>query len=181
MYEGSRHNVGYAVVDRLAARLRLRWKRPVWRRYAVAHAAAGAAPLYLVKPLTYMNASGEILAAVLRHANARLPEVVVVCDSLDLPAGQCRLRARGSAGGQKGLESLIRHAGTTEIVRLVIGIGRPDSREDIVPWVLSRPGPDEAAALDRAVNQAADALLRLRDEGAERVMNEINRKAAGTG
>lgn len=135
--------------------------------------------MYLVKPLTYMNASGEVLAAVLKYARAGLSDVVVICDSLDLPPGQCRLRMRGSAGGQKGLESLIRHAGTDAIARLVIGIGRPVSREDVVSYVLSRPPCDEAAVLDRAVDQAAEALLRLPREGIGRVMNEINRKAAG--
>lgn len=138
-------------------------------------------PLHLVKPLTFMNASGEILPAVLKRARATLAEVVVVCDSLDLPAGQCRLRTRGSAGGQKGLESIIRSAGTNEIVRLVIGIGRPAVRDDIVGYVLSRPREDERAALASAVEQAADALLRLPQHGAERVMNEINRKAADQG
>lgn len=138
-------------------------------------------PLLFVKPLTYMNASGEVLAAVLRRGRASVGDVVVVCDSLDLPAGQCRLRTRGSAGGQKGLESLLRHAGTSDVIRLVVGIGRPDSREDVVSYVLGRPGGGESAALESAVEQAAEALLRLPRDGAERVMNEINRKAAEQG
>ena len=138
-------------------------------------------PLHLVKPLTYMNGSGEVLAAVLRRARATFEDVVVVCDSLDLPTGQCRVRTRGSAGGQKGLESIIRYAGTSDLVRIVIGIGRPPSREQVVSYVLARPGAGEAAAFESAVEQATDALLRLPRDGTERVMNEINRKAPAQG
>lgn len=169
------------MVERAAARLGLRWKRLPWRRFAVARGHAGGVSLLLVKPLTYMNRSGGVLAAVLRLAHAAIRDVVVVCDSLDLPAGQCRLRLRGSAGGQKGLESLLRHAGTTDVMRLVVGIGRPGSRQDVVSYVLGRPGREESAALESAVEQAADALLRLPQDGAQRVMNEINRKAAEQG
>jgi PTH1 family peptidyl-tRNA hydrolase len=128
-----------------------------------------------------MNRSGEVLAAVLRRGRSAVREVVVVCDTLDLPAGQCRLRLRGSAGGQKGLESVLRHAGTNEVVRLVVGIGRPDPGGDVVSYVLGRPDPQQAEALRSAVEQAAEALLRLPQVGAERVMNEINRKSADQG
>ncbi len=110
-------------------------------------AAVGGELWHLFKPLTFMNASGEVLASMLRAAKAAPADVLVVCDSLDLPAGVCRLRTRGSSGGQKGLESIIRHAGTDEIMRLVVGIGRPSSRKDVVSYVLGRPGPDEAAAI----------------------------------
>lgn len=132
-------------------------------------------PLHLLKPLTFMNASGEVLAPALRYAEAAIPDVVVVCDSLDLPAGTCRLRKRGSSGGHRGLESMIRHAGTSDITRLVIGIGRPASGGDIVSYVLGRPDGAEAAVLEAAVERAADALVRLSRENAEQVMNDVNR------
>ncbi len=107
-------------------------------------------------------------------------DVLVVCDSLDLPPGVCRLKLRGSSGGQKGLESIISRAGTDEIMRLVIGIGRPPSKDDVVSYVLGRPGTGEAAAFEAAVARAAEAVSRMPREGAERIMNEVNR-AAGQG
>ncbi len=124
-----------------------------------------------------MNASGEALASILRAAKATPADVLVVCDSLDLPPGACRLRVRGSSGGQKGLESIIRHAGTAEIMRLVVGIGRPSSKTDVVSHVLGRPGPHEEAAIEAAVERAAEAVSRIPREGVERVMNEVNRVA----
>ena len=114
---------------------------------------------------------------MLRVARASLRDVVVVCDSLDLAPGVCRLRPRGSSGGQRGLESIIRQAGTDDIMRLVVGIGRPPSKNDVVSYVLGRPGRDEATALEAAVERAAEAVSRMPREGAERVMNEVNRVA----
>ncbi len=137
----------------------------------------GGQVVHLVKPLTFMNASGLVLPWVLRQARASMRDVVVVCDSLDLPAGVCRLKARGSSGGHRGLESIIRQAGTTDFARLVIGIGRPQSREDVVSYVLGRPGSAEAAAFEAALDLAAEALARLPLEGLERVANEVNRVA----
>jgi PTH1 family peptidyl-tRNA hydrolase len=176
-YEGTRHNVGFAVAERLASSFGLRWRRSLFRRFAMAAGRVQGERWHIFKPMTFMNASGEALAPMLRAAKASLRDALVVCDSLDLPPGVCRLRVRGSSGGQRGLESIIRHAGTGEFARLVVGIGRPASRADVVSHVLGRPGPDEASALQAAVERAAAAVSRIPREGVDRVMNEINRTA----
>jgi peptidyl-tRNA hydrolase, PTH1 family len=160
------------VVGRLASRLGATWRRPLFARFSVARAAQDTC---LIRPLTFMNLSGDVLAPVLRRCRASLHEVVVVCDSLDLPPGACRFRLRGSSGGQKGLESIIVAADTDDIPRIVIGIGRPAARAEVVDHVLSRPEGKDAEAIAAAVERCVDTLLRLPQEGVERVMNELNR------
>jgi PTH1 family peptidyl-tRNA hydrolase len=123
-----------------------------------------------------MNASGRIVRDALGVCRLPPEAMLVVCDSLDLSPGSCRLRLKGSSGGHKGLESVIRHMGTTDFMRLLIGIGRPDSRQDVITHVLGSPGEKEAALIGEALARAADAVLRLGSVGPEVVMNELNRR-----
>lgn len=165
-------------MDLLAARLGFRWRRPLFRRFLVA-CGRGGSPLLLVKPLTYMNRSGEIFPALWSLAEGGLESLLVVCDTLDLPPGQCRLRRRGSSAGHRGLASLIARLGGGNFMRLYIGIGRPaGGQEAVVEHVLSRPEGREAELLERAAAEAAEAILRLADEGPEKVMNALNQSQA---
>jgi PTH1 family peptidyl-tRNA hydrolase len=130
----------------------------------------------LAKPLTYMNRSGAVLPALLRLAgNDRL---LVICDSLDLPPGSCRLKRRGSlsGAGHKGLASIISVLGHGDFMRLYIGVGHPGSREEVVSYVLGEPGEQEIPLLAAAEKQAAAAALRLLTVAPEGVMHAINRK-----
>jgi peptidyl-tRNA hydrolase, PTH1 family len=161
------------VVERLASRLGVAWRRPLFARYSIARATES--DLCLLRPMTFMNASGQVLASVMRRCGATLRDLVVVCDSLDLPPGAARFRLRGSSGGQKGLESIIAAAGTDEIPRIAIGIGRPVAKSDIVSHVLSRPEGRDAEAITAAVERCVEALLRLPRDGAGRLMNDLNR------
>jgi len=165
-------------VELLAARLGFRWRRPLFRRFLVA-CGRGGPPLLLVKPLTYMNRSGEIFPALWALTEGGLESLLVVCDTLDLPPGQCRLRRRGSSAGHRGLASLIDRLGGGNFMRLYIGIGRPaGGQEAVVAYVLSRPEGREAELLARAAAEAAEAILRLADEGPEKVMNALNQSQA---
>ena len=153
----------------------LRFKKPFLRRYLVADAHSPGNGLFLVKPLTYMNRSGEILDQIVHRTGCGLSELLVVCDNLDLPVGSCRLKQGGSSAGHNGLVSLIRAAGTTEFNRLYVGIGRPaDGR--IIEHVLGSPEAPERSRLEEAVHAAAEAVLALREQPIERVMNEVNKR-----
>ncbi len=123
-----------------------------------------------------MNASGRIFPDALRFCGMQPQGILVVCDSLDLSPGNCRFRMKGSAGGHKGLESVIRHLGTADFMRLLVGIGRPQSKDGVVEYVLGDLRGGEAARVEAGVSRAADAVLALADSGPHRVMNEINRK-----
>ncbi len=121
-----------------------------------------------------MNASGDAVRQALRYAGSSINEFIVVCDSLDLPVGVCRLKRKGSSSGQKGLESVIRAFRSQEFMRLRIGIGRPEWKNDVVGYVLGIPPSGEQRLLEEAVDRAADGILQLLRDGPERVMNVLN-------
>jgi PTH1 family peptidyl-tRNA hydrolase len=138
---------------------------PVWREEK----------LLLAKPQTYMNESGAAVSELVRFYKLDLRDLLIVCDDLDLPLARVRLRSRGAAGGQHGLESTIRLLGTNAFARLKIGIGRPThGRDENVDFLLSAPRGDERVELDTAIASAADAALTWATNGAEVAMNRFN-------
>ena len=131
--------------------------------------------LLLAKPQTYMNDSGVSVADLVRFYKLDRADLLVVCDDLDLPLGKGRMRARGAAGGQHGLESTIKLLGTTDFARLKIGIGRPaHGRDENVDFLLSLPRGDERIALDTAIERGAGAALAWSLEGVEAAQNRFN-------
>ena len=156
----------------------MRFKKQFLKQYLLAEGRYAGGRLRLVKPLSYMNRSGDIFPEILRRTGSRVEDILVVCDTLDLPPGRCRLKRKGSSAGQKGLESIIRKLGRSDFLRLYIGIGRPGRRTDVVDYVLSEPRGGEALLLEEAVHQACDAVLQLMEGGLERIMNVVNKKNA---
>jgi PTH1 family peptidyl-tRNA hydrolase len=175
-YARTRHNVGFQVVDALASRLGMEPRRRLFRSYIIGKGRHAGRPLAVVKPLTFMNDSGRVFREALRETGGDVPDVLVICDSLDLSPGTLRFRLRGSAGGHKGLASISRHLGTDEFMRLLVGIGRPEHKGQVVEYVLGEPRGDEDPLVAGAVQRAADAVLLLLAEGPSRVMNEFNRR-----
>ena len=174
-YAGARHNVGFRIVEALARAAGARLKRRGIGRYAAARVAAGDGDaVFLAEPLTMMNRSGDVLAALLRLSGCRLAQLLVICDSIDLPAGAVRLKRSGSAGGHNGLASLIAAAGGGGFPRLRIGVGRPDAAGDVVGHVLTAPGAADRQRIEAAERFAADHVLRLVDEPIDRVMHALN-------
>lgn len=172
-YEGTRHNLGFAVVDRLAGRWGIEITRQRFNAW-IADGMAGGQRVALLKPLTFMNLSGQAVQAAVAFYKLPLEDLLVVSDDLDLPAGQIRLRAAGSSGGHKGLESIIQSLGDNGFARLRIGIGRA-GRDEVVKHVLSGFSPEEAALTDTAVCRAADAVECWLAEGVTAAMNRFNR------
>jgi PTH1 family peptidyl-tRNA hydrolase len=175
-YAHTRHTVGFQVADELAGRLGVQARRRLFRSYVIAKGRHAGRPVALVKPLTFMNDSGRVVREALRETGGGVPDVLVVCDSLDLPPGSVRFRLRGSAGGHKGLLSIGHHLGTDDYMRLLVGIGRPAHKGQVVEYVLGEPRGDEGPLVAAAVQRAADAVLLLAAEGPSRVMNEYNRR-----
>jgi PTH1 family peptidyl-tRNA hydrolase len=158
-YRETRHNVGQRVVDHLARALH----RPFARegQAMVARAQWRGEPLYLVKPLSFMNVSGPVVATVLRRLGLGPADIVLVYDDLDLPLGTVRLRMKGSHGGHNGVRSVIEALGTPDIRRVKVGIGRPGQRSEVVDHVLEPFEPAEHEVVDAAVREAADRVLAL--------------------
>lgn len=172
-YHNTRHNVGFRVVDRLAEQHRIDTGR-VEKRARVGYGRIRDVPVVLVKPVTYMNLSGESVGPLLRMLELRPEDVVVVTDDLDLPTGRLRLRRGGSAGGHNGLKSLIQHLGTQEFPRVRIGVGRPRQEGATVDHVLGRFGRAELEPIQHAILDAAEAVETILIEGIEAAMNRYN-------
>lgn len=172
-YERTRHNVGFDVLDALAGRLGVEFRKRLLASVQTAEARIGGAAVLLVKPQSFMNASGPPVASLARKKGVAPQDLVVVVDDVDLPLGKLRIRPKGSAGGHNGLKSLVAHVGSDEFVRVRVGIGRPVPGE-MVDHVLSRFRPEEREVMAEAVARAADAVERIVAEGADRAMNEFN-------
>jgi peptidyl-tRNA hydrolase, PTH1 family len=172
-YEDTRHNLGYRAVDVLAGRWRLDVTRQKFNGLVGDGTVAGQRTM-LLKPLTFMNLSGQAVQAAMAFHKLPLEELLVVSDDLDLPTGTLRVRASGSSGGHRGLESIIQLLGSEAFARVRIGIGR-SVREDAVSHVLSGFSPDEAAMVDAAIGRAADAVECWLAEGVAAAMNRFNR------
>src|SRR5262249_12717146 len=175
-YAGTRHNVGYAVVDFLAESPRA---GPFQSRFQAQVAELIEEPhkVLLVKPETFMNLSGRCVRQLVDFYQVPLEDLLVVCDDINLPLGKLRARARGTHGGHNGLRDIQNHLGTTDYARLRVGVGAPPE-EGAVDYVLGRFRPGERPVIEEAVQTAAQAVLVWVHQGIEACMNQYN---AGTG
>ena len=173
-YRGTRHNVGFEVIDELARRRGLVFESaPTEALIARDRSTQG---VMLAKPLTFMNRSGEAVADLERYYRFDLGEVLIVVEDVHLPLGRLRARAGGSDGGHQGLRSVVDALGTEEFARLRVGVGRGDPRRDLADHVLSRFEPAERGDIEAAIGRAADAVDMFTTEGIEPVMNTFNRR-----
>lgn len=171
-YEGTRHNVGWMVIDRLADRAGLAGHAKSRDASATMRGRYEGFDLVLVKPMTYMNESGVAVRKVLARERAPLEDIIVVVDDFDLPLGKLRIREQGSAGTHNGLRSIVGELGTQKFARLRVGIGEPS--RGAIGHVLSRFTPDERKTVDEVINAAADAVEDWAREGANRAATRWN-------
>lgn len=173
-YEGTRHNVGFDVVDELARRAGVEFKTS-WRLRAKACSwRVDVRNVWLVKPQQYMNLSGLAAARFKRRRGTEPAEMLVVVDDVELPLGQLRLRKQGGAGGHNGLRSIIRDLGSDGFPRLRLGVGGGDADRDLTGHVLGRFRPNERGAVEETVARAADAVECVLEEGVDVAMNRYN-------
>jgi peptidyl-tRNA hydrolase, PTH1 family len=174
-YEGTRHNVGFEVLDAVTGRHRLEWEMaPRGIDGLVARWRAGDA--ILAKPLTFMNLSGAAVVGLLQFYKVDLADLFVVVDDVNLELGRLRTRSTGSAGGHNGLKSIIELLGTEDFSRLRIGVGRGDARRDLADHVTAKFEREEREDVAAAIGRAADAVELFAAEGIAPVMNRFNRK-----
>ncbi|MEM8955975.1 MAG: aminoacyl-tRNA hydrolase [Verrucomicrobiota bacterium] len=174
-YERTRHNVGFLVVDELVRKEQLRWELETkkWQ----AEVARGDV-FTCLKPQTYMNLSGEAVASYTRFHKLMPDEIMVVYDDVDLELGVLRFRVSGSAGGHRGVASIISSLGTDRFVRLKVGVGRgvAERRGDLADHVLSKFPVDEGGEVEKTLIRAVQAIREAQSRGVEAAMNEFNQK-----
>src|SRR4051812_2240518 len=170
-YAGTRHNVGFDVIDYLAAAPGCTPFREKFEAF-ISEMKEGDETVLLVKPLTFMNLSGRAVRAIGDFYKVPVENLLVVCDDLNLPLGKLRIRAKGSHGGQNGLRNIQEQLGTDAYARLRLGVGEPAF--DAVDHVLSKFKPGERAAVENAIALAAQAAVLWVRQGAEAAMNKFN-------
>lgn len=172
---GTRHNLGYEVVEKMAERssVALDTSKPDRSRIAAINYLGSR--VILACPTIFMNLSGDAVASLIRRNGVEdVGCVIVVHDELDLEPGRVKVKKGGSAAGHNGLKSIRQHVGVDDFVRIRIGIGKPPDPQNGRNWVLRRPSPEDRSRLDTAVDIGVDAIELILTDGVERAMNDIN-------
>ena len=175
-YEGTRHNVGFMVVDELAEKYNIRINR---RRHKAIEGKGivGGENVVLVKPQTYMNLSGESVRKVIDYYNVdEKSKLIVISDDISLDVGMLRIRKKGSAGGHNGLKNIILHLGHDEFQRVRIGVGEKPSGYDLVDHVLGHFDREESELVEESVSRAVEAIEVIMAKGPDAAMNQFNKK-----
>ncbi len=172
-YQETRHNAGFLTVDNLAEHCKVRLDKKGFQSIYGKIKVAGE-DVFLIKPQTFMNLSGLAVAAIISYFKIPHNNTLIIYDDLDLPLGKLRFRLSGSTGGHKGLTSIIKETGNSNIPRLRIGIGRPQSDERVEDFVLTSFKGEEKKLFMKTIARAAEAANRFVTDGPEYVMNNYN-------
>ncbi|OGV50731.1 MAG: aminoacyl-tRNA hydrolase [Lentisphaerae bacterium GWF2_44_16] len=172
-YENTRHNAGFAAVDSLPGILPGTYNRHEGFSGVFWKGRFKGEMLFIQKPMTYMNLSGKAVAGLMSYHKIAVSELLLIYDDLDLPFGRIRIRKGGGSGGHKGVESVIAETGSSDFVRLRIGIGRPEGREGI-DYVLSGFSEEEKLLFPKIIGKAAEAVRTMLYRGINKAMNEVN-------
>lgn len=174
-YEGTRHNVGFETVDILASDcgIEVREKK---HRALCGKGVIGGARVILAKPQTFMNLSGESIRQIADFYQIPPENIIVICDDINLPCGQLRIREHGSAGGHNGLKNIILHLGSQDFMRVRIGVGEKPEGWELADYVLSRVGSEDRKILNEAEKDAAEAVKLMAAGETAKAMNHYNIK-----
>ena len=173
-YDNTRHNVGFEVADELAERGRAPIQK-LKHRALTNTLEIGGEKVLLMKPVTYMNLSGEAVGEAARFFKVPADHVLVISDDVSLPVGKLRVRRGGSAGGHNGLKNIIQHLGSDQFPRIKVGVGqKPHPDYDMADWVLSKFAGEDLKTITETIRKAADAVECLIQEGPDKAMNRFN-------
>lgn len=172
-YAKTKHNVGFMVVDKIAEDVdHTPWKEQY--KAEVSTCTIGDEKVMLVKPMTFMNASGEAVGPLMRYFKIAPEDVFCIYDDMDLPVGKLRIRPNGGSGGHNGIKSLLSHIGSESFVRFRVGIGRPLPQWSVVDHVLASFPEEELEAIEKGVKAAAKAVMGTVKLGVDMGMNRYN-------
>ena len=174
-YDQTRHNAGFWFVDTIAQAHGGQWRAENKFHGDVARIRLSGQDVWLLKPTTFMNRSGQAVAALARFYKIPPEQILVVHDELDLAAGIARLKTGGGHGGHNGLRDIIAQLGSKEFMRLRLGIGRPEpGKNETISYVLGRAGTEEQRAIDNAIDDARSVLPQIINGEFERAMNALH-------
>lgn len=174
-YDQTRHNIGFDAVDELAKIWQLDLKENKrFQGLFVEGVAPGGSKIRLLKPLTYMNRSGQSVRAVVDWYKLKPQSVLVIYDDMDLPVGRLRIRLTGSAGGHNGMKSIIAHLGVKDFPRLRVGIGKSNDKQQTIGHVLGKFAPQESKTIEEILYISRKAIELSLKEGVEKSMNRYN-------
>lgn len=174
-YQGTRHNVGFAVIDQLSEKYNIKVDTKK-HKGLVGNGVIGKDKVVLVKPQTYMNLSGECVRAVADFYKVSSEEILVIYDDISLEVGQLRLRGKGSAGGHNGIKNIILHLGTDVFPRIKIGVGGNNAHTDLKDHVLGHFHGMDRISIEEGIKEACDAAVSFLQNGMEKTMNRYNAK-----
>ena len=172
-YEHTRHNVGFLVADELAERHNIPVQRLKFRALTNT-VTVGDRKVLLMKPVTYMNLSGEAVGEAAAFYKVPPERVLVLSDEVSLAPGKIRVRRSGSAGGHNGIKNIIAHLGTQDFPRIKIGTGAPGEGGDMIDWVIGVPSQAERKVLVESFRRAIDAAECIIEHGCQKAMNDFN-------
>lgn len=176
-YDNTRHNIGFAMIDKMAEKYHISVK-DIRNKAMTGKGIVNGQKVLLVKPMTFMNLSGESIRPLVDYYKTDITqELIVISDDINLPAGQIRIRKKGSAGGHNGLKNIIAQLGSEEFQRIRIGVGGKPENYDLADYVLGHFSREEKSVLDKAVLMAVEAAEIMLAKETDRAMNEFNRKA----
>lgn len=176
IYRETRHNAGFAVIDQTAANFNAELKKPFLRNFLIGKIVRDSVTIHIIKPLTFMNRSGDVLSYIMRKTGTSVDDMILICDNMDLKPGMIRLKIKGSSAGHNGIKSIIDNTGRSDFKRLYIGVGRPDKGESIVDHVLGRFSADEQELFNESIEQGSEALISLSVKPLDQVMSDVNKK-----
>lgn len=173
-YVGTRHNVGFEVIDAIAAKYDIEVKKAKFRGL-YGEGRIGGERVLLVKPQTFMNLSGECIREFKAWYKAENTEIIIIYDDVSLPTGKLRIRPKGSAGGHNGIKSIIYQLNSEVFPRIKVGVGKPENADyDLADYVLGHFSRDEVKILVETAVKAADAVETIISKGTEKAMSEFN-------
>jgi peptidyl-tRNA hydrolase, PTH1 family len=172
-FDGTRHNIGFEVIDTLSDSLNIPLQQTKFKGIYGTGVVKGE-KVFLLKPLTYMNLSGECIGPFMDYFQIPLEDMIVVYDDLDTVPGKLRLRTKGSAGGHNGIKSMIAHLGTQEFKRIRFGIGRPTNQQPVPDFVLNRFSKEESIDIEHGIDRSVKACEAFLETTFDKVMNKFN-------
>jgi PTH1 family peptidyl-tRNA hydrolase len=179
-YQGTRHNVGFEVISKLAYDYNIDINKEKYKA-VYGEGRIGNEKVILIQPITYMNLSGDAVREFVSFYKLSSSEIIVACDDINLPVGGIRIRTKGSDGGQKGLRSIITQLGYDSFTRVRVGVGEKPAQWDLKNYVLSRFTKDEQEGIISGITDAGDAIVDIIKNGgdASAAMNRFNKKGMG--